>query len=115
MQDIELMHMRYALESTVLALGAMEKSSHEQKEGHQLDAICHLKDLRNHLEAINDVPRKVILLVFCSNFYLHSFLPITGCFYYLQLHSVKLLCHEIKMHCSTIDNSLFSFFIYLCT
>lgn len=63
MQDIELMHMRYSLESIVLALGAMEKSSNEEKESYQLDAICHLKDLRNHLEAINDVPRKVSFLV----------------------------------------------------
>ncbi|XP_031374174.1 uncharacterized protein LOC116188838 isoform X3 [Punica granatum] len=62
MQDIELMHMRYALESTVLALGAMEKSSHDGKESHQQEAVCHLKDLRNHLEAINDVPRKIFMV-----------------------------------------------------
>ncbi|KAK4796426.1 hypothetical protein SAY86_028752 [Trapa natans] len=61
-KDIELMHMRYALESIVLALGAMEKSSNEEKESYQHDAICHLKDLRNHLEAINDVPRKIYMV-----------------------------------------------------
>lgn len=57
MQDIELMHMRYALDSAVLALGVMEKSM--TSESHQV-AFCHLKDLQNHLEAVNTIPRKVI-------------------------------------------------------
>ena len=54
------MHMRYALESAVLALGAMERSMTDEKEAHQQAALCHLKDLRNHLDAINNLPRKVI-------------------------------------------------------
>lgn len=57
MQDIELMHMRYALDSAVLALGVMEKSM--TSESPQV-AFCHLKDLQNHLEAVNTIPRKVI-------------------------------------------------------
>ncbi|KAF8034626.1 hypothetical protein BT93_C0820 [Corymbia citriodora subsp. variegata] len=60
MQDIELMHMRYALESTVLALGVMEKTLHNEGEDSGRVALHHLKDLRNHLEAIKYVPRKVI-------------------------------------------------------
>lgn len=60
MQDIELMHMRYALESTVLALGVMEKTLHNEGEDHGQVALHHLKVLCNHLEAIKYVPRKVI-------------------------------------------------------
>lgn len=60
MQDTELMHMRYALESTVLALVAMERTSSGERASHHQLALCHLKDLRNHLEAITNIPRKVI-------------------------------------------------------
>ncbi|XP_054798123.1 uncharacterized protein LOC129303101 isoform X2 [Prosopis cineraria] len=60
MQDVELMHMRYALESTVLALGAMERSISD--EAHQLAALCHLKDLRNHLDSISNLPRKIFMV-----------------------------------------------------
>lgn len=62
MQDVELMHMRYALESIVLALGAMERGISNEKEAHQQVAFCHLKDLCNHLDSISNLPRKVILL-----------------------------------------------------
>ncbi|XP_030548723.1 uncharacterized protein LOC115753985 isoform X2 [Rhodamnia argentea] len=62
MQDIELMHMRYALESTVLALGVMEKTVHKELEDHGQVALHHLKDLRNHLEAIKYVPRKILMI-----------------------------------------------------
>ncbi|KAL3745323.1 hypothetical protein ACJRO7_014433 [Eucalyptus globulus] len=62
MQDIELMNMRYALESTVLALGAMEKTVHNEGEDHGPVALHHLKDLRNHLEAIKYVPRKILMI-----------------------------------------------------
>ncbi|CAK9164521.1 unnamed protein product [Ilex paraguariensis] len=58
MQDIELMHMRYALESAVLALGAMERTMTDETGSHQM-AIFHLKNLRKHLDAINNKPRKV--------------------------------------------------------
>ncbi|XVE53696.1 hypothetical protein DITRI_Ditri03aG0023300 [Diplodiscus trichospermus] len=61
MQDIELMHMRYALESTVLALGAMERSMTGDKETHQV-ALCHLQDLKNHLAAIKNIPRKILMV-----------------------------------------------------
>ncbi|KAK8581989.1 hypothetical protein V6N13_144978 [Hibiscus sabdariffa] len=60
-QDIELVHMRYALESTVLALGAMERSTTGDKETHQV-ALCHLQDLRNHLGAIKSIPRKILMV-----------------------------------------------------
>ncbi|XP_050366910.1 uncharacterized protein LOC126785311 isoform X2 [Argentina anserina] len=59
MQDIELMHMRYALDSVVLALGVMEKSM--TAESHEL-AFCYLKDLQNHLEAVNTIPRKIMIV-----------------------------------------------------
>ncbi|XP_034920616.1 uncharacterized protein [Populus alba] len=62
MQDIELMHMRYALESTVLALGVMERCTTDERQSHHQVALCHLKDLRNHLEAITNIPRKILMV-----------------------------------------------------
>eukprot|EP00268_Persea_americana_P011356 TRINITY_DN1480_c0_g2_i5.p1 TRINITY_DN1480_c0_g2~~TRINITY_DN1480_c0_g2_i5.p1 ORF type:complete len:2512 (+),score=535.90 TRINITY_DN1480_c0_g2_i5:141-7676(+) len=62
MQDIELMHMRYALESAVLALGSMERSvTDENDKLHQM-AVWYLKDLQNHLESINNAPRKIFIV-----------------------------------------------------
>lgn len=58
MQDVELMHMRYALESAVSALEVMGRSVADVKEIYQV-ALCYLKDLRSHLEAIKITPRKV--------------------------------------------------------
>jgi len=52
--------MRYALESSVLALGAMERSMSDETETHQNVPLVHLKDLRSHLDAISNLPRKVI-------------------------------------------------------
>ncbi|XP_042498960.1 uncharacterized protein LOC122077177 [Macadamia integrifolia] len=62
MQDIELMHMRYGLESAVLALGAMERSIANETENHHHMAFCYLKDLQSHLEAINNIARKIFLV-----------------------------------------------------
>lgn len=59
--------MRYALESVVLALGSMERSVHSEQESYQQEAFRYLKDLRSHLDAINDIPRKVIVF-FCSTY-----------------------------------------------
>ncbi|KAK3027037.1 hypothetical protein RJ639_041192 [Escallonia herrerae] len=61
LQDVELMHMRYALESVVLALGAMGSSITDERRSHQM-ALGYLKDLRNHLEAIKNVPRKILMV-----------------------------------------------------
>lgn len=58
-QDIELMHMRYALESAVLALGSMEKGVTAERDYHQV-AFCHLNDLSKHLESIDNIARKVV-------------------------------------------------------
>ncbi|KAJ4959547.1 hypothetical protein NE237_026658 [Protea cynaroides] len=62
MQDVELMHMRYGLESAVLALGAMERSMANETENHHHMAFCYLKDLQSHLEAINNIARKIFLV-----------------------------------------------------
>ncbi|KAL6533903.1 hypothetical protein OROHE_013736 [Orobanche hederae] len=61
MQDFELMHMRYALESAVLALGAMEKSTVDGTGEHQM-VLYHLKALKNHLDAITNTSRKVYMV-----------------------------------------------------
>ncbi|KAG9459296.1 hypothetical protein H6P81_003804 [Aristolochia fimbriata] len=61
-QDIELMHMRYALEAVVLALGATERNSTDENENNQTLAGSYLKDLQSHLEAINNISRKTFML-----------------------------------------------------
>ncbi|XP_049378418.1 uncharacterized protein LOC125843251 isoform X1 [Solanum stenotomum] len=61
MEDIELMHMRYALESAVLALGEMEKNIGEGVGNDQINS-CYLKDLKNHLDAINNIFRKILMV-----------------------------------------------------
>ncbi|CAL8149575.1 unnamed protein product [Prunus armeniaca] len=61
LNDIELMHMWYALDLAVLAVGVMERTmTSERKSFHQV-AFDHLKDLHNHLEAVNDIPHKIMM------------------------------------------------------
>ncbi|KAJ9183451.1 hypothetical protein P3X46_007302 [Hevea brasiliensis] len=81
MQDIELMHMRYALESIVIALGVMERSMTDGRGSHHQAALCHLKDLRNHLEAITNIPRKILMVnVIISLLHMDGFsLNLTHC------------------------------------
>ncbi|XP_015874187.3 uncharacterized protein LOC107411162 isoform X1 [Ziziphus jujuba] len=62
LQDIELMHMRYSLESAILALGAMERSTAHEIESHHQLAFHYLKDLQSHLEAVNNIPRKIMMV-----------------------------------------------------
>ncbi|KAK7283046.1 hypothetical protein RIF29_12273 [Crotalaria pallida] len=61
-QDIELMHMRYALESAVLALGAMERSMSDEIETREDVPLFHLRDLQNHFDAISNLPRKILMV-----------------------------------------------------
>ncbi|CAL0305695.1 unnamed protein product [Lupinus luteus] len=61
-QDIELMHMRYALESIVLALGAMERNVSDEIETHGDVPLFHLKDLQNHFDAVSNLPRKILMV-----------------------------------------------------
>ncbi|XP_027357114.1 uncharacterized protein LOC113866403 isoform X2 [Abrus precatorius] len=61
-QDIELMHMRYALESAVISLGSMERSMSDEVETHQDVPLFQLKDLQNHLDAISNLPRKILMV-----------------------------------------------------
>ncbi|CAL8149428.1 unnamed protein product [Prunus armeniaca] len=61
LNDIELRHMWYALDLAVLAVGVMERTmTGERKSFHQV-AFDHLKDLQNHLGAVNDIPRKIMM------------------------------------------------------
>lgn len=62
MQDVELMHMRYALESAVLALGAMERCVGDENEYQFHLAMLYLKDLQNHLDGISNAPRKIFMI-----------------------------------------------------
>ncbi|XAR70903.1 hypothetical protein NMG60_11027941 [Bertholletia excelsa] len=62
MQDVELMHMRYALEFAVLAMGAMERSMTDKTGSQQKIALCYLKDLRSHLDAISNISRKILMV-----------------------------------------------------
>lgn len=65
MQDIELLHMRYALESAVLALGAMEQCLGDENEYQFRLAIMYLKELKIHMEAVSNSPRKVRMVINC--------------------------------------------------
>ncbi|GAA0138325.1 hypothetical protein LIER_00090 [Lithospermum erythrorhizon] len=60
MQDTELMHMRYALEASVLGLGAMEKAMPNDAKSDQI-VFCYLQDLKGHLDAISNIPRKIMM------------------------------------------------------
>ncbi|TVU34358.1 hypothetical protein EJB05_16190, partial [Eragrostis curvula] len=60
--DIELMHMRYALQSVALALGEMEKSTEDGNECHYHKAVTYLREMQNFMEAINSSPRKVFMV-----------------------------------------------------
>ncbi|CAN1162066.1 Zinc finger FYVE domain-containing protein 26 [Linum perenne] len=62
MQDIELMHMRYALESIVLALTVIGKSTTDDKDTNHRAAVYYLKSLRNHLESVTNIPRKILMV-----------------------------------------------------
>ncbi|KAH0890215.1 hypothetical protein HID58_052644 [Brassica napus] len=61
-QDIELMHMRYALEAIVLALGAMDEVIKDETDASHHVVFYYLKDLTTHLEAIKNVPRKIMMV-----------------------------------------------------
>ncbi|CAM8967510.1 unnamed protein product [Rhodiola kirilowii] len=61
MQDIELMHMRYALEAIVLALGSMQSTTKDINNHFQI-AIIHLKELGKHMEALENIPRKIFMV-----------------------------------------------------
>ncbi|MQL81245.1 hypothetical protein Taro_013693, partial [Colocasia esculenta] len=58
LQDIELLHMRYALEAAALALEVMESCTAGDNDNEYSTAFMHLKDLKNHIEAVNNAPRK---------------------------------------------------------
>lgn len=60
------MHMRYALEAIVLALGAMDEVIKDETDANHHVVFYYLKDLTTHLEAIKNVPRKVISLSIAS-------------------------------------------------
>ncbi|XP_057838551.1 uncharacterized protein LOC131048568 isoform X2 [Cryptomeria japonica] len=63
LQDVELLHMHYGLQSAVLALGVMEISmSDDGIETNDQVALWFLKELQDHLEAIGSPPRKLWMM-----------------------------------------------------
>jgi hypothetical protein len=66
MHDIELMHMRYSLQSVALALGEMEKCTGDENECYYHKALSYLREMQNFMEAIKSSPRKVGSSVICS-------------------------------------------------
>lgn len=77
MHDIELMHMRYSLQSVVLALGEMEKCAGDGNECYH-KALSYLRNMQNFMEAIKSTPRKVGSSVTCS----YS----GACLFFWQMH-----------------------------
>lgn len=77
-QDIELMHMRFALEFTVFAIGAMELCPGDKNDYQFATAVLFLREMQNHLEAISNVSRKVdvflSLIPKCSVLAVHYYL-----------------------------------------
>ncbi|GAB2223083.1 hypothetical protein Droror1_Dr00017220 [Drosera rotundifolia] len=61
MHDVELMRMRYVVECAVLALGTMEECLDEDDNRLHI-ALGILEDLRRHLEAVENLPRKVFMV-----------------------------------------------------
>ncbi|KNA04878.1 hypothetical protein SOVF_195620 isoform A [Spinacia oleracea] len=62
MHDVELIHMRYALDYAVMALGAMEKSISDDQICYPQLSLSFLKELRHHLDAVNSVARKIFMV-----------------------------------------------------
>ena len=60
------MHMRYALQSVVLALGEMEKCAGDGNKCYYHKALSYLREMQNFMEAIKSTPRKVGSSVTCS-------------------------------------------------
>ncbi|XP_020106086.1 uncharacterized protein LOC109722433 isoform X2 [Ananas comosus] len=66
-QDIELMHMRFALEFTVFAIGAMELCPGDKNDYQFATAVFFLREMQNHLEAISNVSRKIFMVSIISS------------------------------------------------
>ncbi|XP_048494067.1 uncharacterized protein LOC104887752 isoform X2 [Beta vulgaris subsp. vulgaris] len=62
MHDVELIHMRYALDYAVMAMGAMEKSISDDQICYPQLSLKFLRELRHHLEAVNSVARKIFMV-----------------------------------------------------
>uniref|UniRef100_A0A804NHJ5 Zinc finger FYVE domain-containing protein 26 n=1 Tax=Zea mays TaxID=4577 RepID=A0A804NHJ5_MAIZE len=62
MHDIELMHMRYSLQSVALALGEMEKCTGDENECYYHKALSYLREMQNFMEAIKSSPRKIFMV-----------------------------------------------------
>ncbi|KMT16908.1 hypothetical protein BVRB_2g043800 [Beta vulgaris subsp. vulgaris] len=62
MHDVELIHMRYALDYAVMAMGAMEKSVSDDQICYPQLSLKFLRELRHHLEAVNSVARKIFMV-----------------------------------------------------
>ena len=72
------MHMRYALQSVVLALGEMEKCAGDGNKCYYHKALSYLREMQNFMEAIKSTPRKVGSSVTCSY--------AGACFFFWQMH-----------------------------
>ncbi|KAG6474190.1 uncharacterized protein LOC122028060 isoform X1 [Zingiber officinale] len=62
MQDIELVHMLYVLESAVFALGTMERCINNDMNSQLHVAMSYLKNIQTHMEAIRNVSRRIFMV-----------------------------------------------------
>ena len=75
MQDLEILELHFGVQATVLALAAMDRSTIEN-DNMKMDfiALNLLESLRDHINSISNVPRKVSLfLVFELLFHMHIY------------------------------------------
>ncbi|KAL8521988.1 hypothetical protein ACS0TY_012224 [Phlomoides rotata] len=94
MQDVELMHMRYALESAVVALGAMEKSTTDGIRDQQV-AFCCLKELKNHFDAITNTSRKIYMVnIIISLLYMDNLQIDLALYDPMKRHSKSFNAHD---------------------
>ena len=64
MQDLEILELHFGVQATVLALAAMERNTIEN-DNMKIDfiALNLLESLRDHINSISNVPRKVSLFL----------------------------------------------------
>ncbi|KAJ1687936.1 hypothetical protein LUZ63_019326 [Rhynchospora breviuscula] len=68
LRDIELVHMKYALESAIFSLSYIGRSSDNEEEDFQI-AMSYLGEMQSHMESIQDFSRKVFMVIIVSSLF----------------------------------------------
>ncbi|WOL00352.1 hypothetical protein Cni_G09065 [Canna indica] len=110
MQDIELLHMRYALESAIFALGIMERCSIAEHDCQLHVALSYLRDMQTHMDAIKNAPRRIFMVsIVISLLYLDEISVNVTQNTLLESHSGYMGNLDDKISCDGQDKNLISF------